>query len=83
MNHKGAVMYHHVTGSSCRLNCGVQSTEADEAPWADNVGVHVDQKYAHGCTVAERDPTATKDILMRRSRVPKGITAISESAVRN
>ena len=68
MNHKGAVTYRYVAGSSCRLDCGVQSTEADEAPWADNVGVHVDQKYAHGSTFADSNPTANNDILMRRSR---------------
>ena len=83
MNHKGAVMYRHVAGSSCRLDCGVQSKEADEAPWADNVGIHVDQKYAHGCTFADSDPTANKDILTRRSSVPRGVTAISKSAVEN
>ena len=81
MNHEGAVTYRHVAGSSCRLDCGVQSTEADAAPWADNVGVHVDQQYAHGCTFADSHPTANKDILTRRSSVPRSVTAISKSAV--
>ena len=83
MNHKGAVMYRHVVGSSCRLDCGVQSTEADEAPWADNVGVHVDRQDADGCTFADSDPTANENILTQRSSVPKGVTAISKSTVEN